>query len=398
MTYRSALIVDDDPVFGALAEDLLLDAGVETVSTASNGAKALAHIDAAIGPADIMLCDLNMPAHDGVSLIRCLAERRYPGRIIIMSSEADTVIEAVAKLAKLQGLNILGATRKPLRAGDLANLLEKSTAASPRKADTGVAVPSLLDAAIERGGLHPFFQAKVSMTSGVVMGAEALARIATPHIPYANPVPYVELAERNNRIDALTFAMARAVSKYVAELGVVGIYLPCSINISPASLERLDFPDLMAEAIATSGLSCDQFTLEVTETRLVEYGARALDVMTRLRIKGFGLSVDDFGTGYSNIDRLQMYPFTELKIDQSFTRKALEEAFARACVETSVRLAKELGLKVVAEGVETREMWDFLAGLGVDEAQGYLMSKPLPPAEFKALALSGRTFLDCASA
>src|SRR5262249_28433218 len=114
-------------------------------------------------------------------------------------------------------------------------------------------------------------------------------------------------------------------------------------------------------------------------------GPRALDVMTRLRIKGFGLSVDDFGTGYSNIDRLQMFPFTELKIDQSFTRKALEEAFARACVETSVRLAKELGLKVVAEGVETREMWDFLAGLGVDEAQGFLMSKPLPPADFRNL-------------
>lgn len=392
MTYRTALIVDDDPVFGALAEDLLLDAGVETVETALNGAQALAHIDAATTAADIMMCDLNMPAHDGVSLIRSLAERRYAGRIIIVSGEADPVIEAVAKLGKLQGLNILGATRKPLRAAVLADLMARAGDAAPRKAEPATALPSLLDAAIERGGLHPFFQAKVAMATGVVTGAEALARIATPHIPYANPVPYVELAERNNRIDALTFAMTRAVARYVADLGSTGIYLPCSINISPASLEKLDFPDLMADAVRTAGLSPEQFTLEVTETRLVEYGVNALDVMTRLRIKGFGLSVDDFGTGYSNIDRLQMYPFSELKIDQSFTRKALEETFARACVETSVRLAKELGLKIVAEGVETREMWDFLAGLGVDEAQGYLMSKPLPPAEFKALIQSGKKF------
>jgi EAL domain-containing protein (putative c-di-GMP-specific phosphodiesterase class I) len=108
-----------------------------------------------------------------------------------------------------------------------------------------------------------------------------------------------------------------------------------------------------------------------------------------MRIKGFGLSVDDFGTGYSNIDRLQMYPFTELKIDQSFTRNALREAFARACVETSVRLAKELGLKIVAEGVETQEMWNFLADLGIDEAQGFLMARPMPPAEFAKLLARG---------
>lgn len=394
MTYRTALIVDDDPVFGALAENLLLDAGVEKIATAANSIEALAHIDAGAPTADIMMCDLNMPAHDGVSLIRSLSERRYRGRIIIVSGEADPAIEAVARLAKIQGLNVLGATRKPLRAAVLSDLLARTPDAGPRRVETASAQPSLLDAAIERGGLHPFFQAKVAMATGVLTGAEALARIATPHVPYANPVPYVELAERNNRIDALTFAMTRAVARYVADLGSTGIYLPCSINISPVSMDNLDFPDLMADAIRSADLSPEQFTLEVTETRLVEYGSHALDVMTRLRLKGFGLSVDDFGAGYSNIDRLQMYPFTELKIDQSFTRKALEETFARAGVETSVRLAKELGLKIVAEGVETREMWDFMAGLGVDEAQGFLMSKPLPPADFKALVQSGKTFAD----
>jgi EAL domain-containing protein (putative c-di-GMP-specific phosphodiesterase class I)/ActR/RegA family two-component response regulator len=392
VSYRTALIVDDDPIFGALAEDFLLDQGIEQVEAANDGDQGIAKIDAGYAP-DILLCDLNMPTHDGVSVIRSLAERRYTGRIIIISGEADPVIETVVKLAKMQGLNILGATRKPLKPDVLKSLLAKAPVAGPKPAaPQQPASPSLLDAAIERGGLHPFFQPKVSMATRQLVGSEALARIATPHIPYANPVPYIELAERNSRIDALTLAMARAVAKHVAAFNAAGAPLPCSINISPASLEKLDFPDLMVDAIRSAGLSCDQFTLEVTETRLVEYGPRALDVMTRMRIKGFGLSVDDFGTGYSNIERLQMYPFTELKVDQSFTKNALTDTFARACVETSVRLAKELGLKVVAEGVETADMWDFLASLGVDEAQGFLMSRPVPPAEFAAMAATGKTF------
>lgn len=392
MSYKTALIVDDDPIYGALAEDFLLDSGVEQVDAAGDGIIALEKIDGGLAP-DIMLCDLNMPTHDGVSLIRSLAERRFQGRIIICSGEADAVIDTVVKLARMQGLNIIGSMRKPLKPDLLEKILTYVPAAAAKAAAPQLPVTSsLLDAAIERGGLHPFFQAKVSIATRRLVGSEALARIATPHAPFANPAPYIELAERNSRIDALTLAMARAVARHVAEFNGSGQVLPCSINISPASLEKLDFPDLMADAIKSAGLSCDQFTLEVTETRLVEYGPRALDVMTRFRIKGFGLSVDDFGTGYSNIDRLQMYPFTELKIDQSFTKKALEDAFSRACVETSVRLAKELGLKVVAEGVETTAMWDFLAGLGVDEAQGYLMSKPLAPNDFAGLVKNGLSF------
>jgi len=214
------------------------------------------------------------------------------------------------------------------------------------------------------------------MASGRIVGAEALARIAVSETSYTNPVPYIELAERNNRIDDLTFVMTRAVALHTKGFFVDGRPMPVSINVSPVSLTRLNFPDMIANAVEGVGIPASLVTLEVTETRLLEYGPEALDIFARLRIKGFGLSIDDFGTGASNIDRLQMYPFTELKIDQTFTRNALTDSFARASVEMSVRLGKEMGLKIVAEGVETIEMWDFLAGLGVDQAQGYLMAKP----------------------
>jgi len=395
MGYRKVLIIDDDPVFRALAEDLFLDAGVAEVATAENGGKAIGALVAGLAP-DLLVCDLNMPAHDGVSLIRAVAEWRYPGKVLIISGEANPVIESVVKLARMQGLDVLGSIRKPLTQEALAAVLSIGAADVRAKVKCEPAQSSLLDDAIDRGGLHPFFQAKVSMSDGRICGAEALARIATSPSEFASPLPYVELAERNNRIDDLTIVMTRIVAQHAKSFFANGKPLPVSINISPVSLTRLDFPDVMAAAVEAAGIPVSQVTLEITETRLVEYGVDALDILSRMRIKGFGLSVDDFGTGYSNIDRLQMYPFTELKIDQSFTRNALKEAFARACVETSVRLAKELGLKIVAEGVETQDMWNFLADVGVDEAQGFLMARPMPAAEFEKLLARGLPLLQIA--
>ncbi len=388
MSYRKALLVDDDPVFRALAEDMLLDAGVAEVLCAEDGQQAIDMLAAGADP-DLMVCDLNMPAHDGVSLIRAMAERRYSGKVLVVSGEASSVLDTVAKLARMQGLDILGSIKKPLTQETLAAALSRGAPAPKAKASPEPAVPSLLDAAIERGALHPFFQAKISMADRRIAGAEALARIAVTQTDYANPVPYVELAERNNRIDDLTFVMTRLVALHTKAFFIDGRPLPVSINISPVSLRSLQFPDMMAKAVEGVGIPASQVTLEVTETSLLNYGPDALDIFARLRIKGFGLSIDDFGTGASNIDRLQMYPFTELKIDQSFTRNALTDTFARASVEMSVRLAKELGLKIVAEGVETQEMWSFLADLGIDEAQGFLMARPLPPSEFAKLLERG---------
>lgn len=248
-----------------------------------------------------------------------------------------------------------------------------------------VASTSVLEAAIERGGLHPFFHAKFSLANGRIVGVEALARIATPSAGLASPAAYVELAEHSQRIDALTLVMARQVARHVAEFNG----LPCSINISPLSLERPEFADQIAAAIVESGLNCGQFTLEVTESGVIEYGSKAFETMTALRAHGFGLAIDDFGAGASNIDRLRNYPFTEVKIDPAFTRLAMDEAYAKAALVSCVRLARDHGLRVVAEGIETQDMRDFIAWLQVDEVQGFLLSRPLQPADFKEFLKKG---------
>jgi EAL domain-containing protein (putative c-di-GMP-specific phosphodiesterase class I) len=246
------------------------------------------------------------------------------------------------------------------------------------------ASPSLLEAAIERGGLHPFFHAKVSIQTGKIAGAEALARIAGPSAVLSPPAPYVELAERFNRIDALTLVMARAVAAHVVDFNTIAD-LPCSINVSPISLGRPSFADELAGVITDAGLRCEQFTLELTELRPLDYGPRAVETMTALRNNGFGLSMDDFGAGTSNIDRLRAFPFTEVKFDPAFTLLAMKEAFAKAAMVSCVKLARDHGLRIVAEGVETQDMWDFMKWLQVGEAQGFLKHRPLPPAAFREL-------------
>jgi EAL domain-containing protein (putative c-di-GMP-specific phosphodiesterase class I) len=246
---------------------------------------------------------------------------------------------------------------------------------------------SLLEGAIERNGLHPFFQGKFSMATGKVVGVEALARIAGPQQDLA-PAPYVELAERTQRIDGLTLAMARTVARCVLDFNRVAP-IQCAINISPMSLNRPEFARQVAMVINETGLECEQFTLEVTEASDAEYGPHARATMLALRQQGFGLAVDDFGAGTTSIDRLKDLPFTEVKIDAVFTKLAMSEAYARTGIVNCVKIAKELGLKVTAKGIETQQMWDFCKWLGVDEAQGFLLARPLPPHEFKGLIQQG---------
>jgi len=244
---------------------------------------------------------------------------------------------------------------------------------------------SLLESAIERGGLHPFFHAKFAASDRRLVGAEALARIAAQQSGLVSPAAYVELAERSERIDALTYVMARAVAGHVA--GFDG--LPCSINISPMSLERPAFADTLAKAITDNGLDCCQFVLEVTESRVLEYGANAFQTMSVLRSHGFGLAIDDFGAGPSNIDRMRNYPFTEVKIDPAFTQLAMTEPYAMAALVSCIRLARDHGLRIVAEGIETQDMLDVMTSLKVDQIQGFLLSRPMQPADFREMLKRG---------
>jgi EAL domain-containing protein (putative c-di-GMP-specific phosphodiesterase class I) len=146
--------------------------------------------------------------------------------------------------------------------------------------------------------------------------------------------------------------------------------------------------------VRAAGADPRSITLELTETALMTEAAKALDVLTRLRLKGFGLAIDDFGTGYSSLQQLHSVPFTELKIDQGFVRGSPDHPRRQTIVLGSIDLGRRLKLQTVAEGVETRAEWDLLKGLGCDVAQGYYLSRPLLPEDFIDWAASWRAMVD----
>jgi EAL domain-containing protein (putative c-di-GMP-specific phosphodiesterase class I) len=144
------------------------------------------------------------------------------------------------------------------------------------------------------------------------------------------------------------------------------------------NLNRTDLPQMFLQTVREAGVEPQHVTLEMTETRLMADPTLSLEILARLRLKGFGLSIDDFGTGFSTMENLKRLPFNELKIDRAFVDGASTDGATRSMLSSSVRLGREFSLTVVAEGVEKREDWDVLAEMGVDQVQGFYVARPMP--------------------
>jgi EAL domain-containing protein (putative c-di-GMP-specific phosphodiesterase class I) len=157
-----------------------------------------------------------------------------------------------------------------------------------------------------------------------------------------------------------------------------------AVNLSTSCLADVALADQIQAACTRAGVSADRLILEITESTAMDRTADSFDTLTRLRLKGFRLSVDDFGTGYSSLAQLARLPLSEIKIDKSFVMRLLESDDARKIVDATIRLAKGMGLVSVAEGVEDAAVLEALAALGCELAQGYHISRPLPVAEFDA--------------
>ena len=232
--------------------------------------------------------------------------------------------------------------------------------------------------AIEADQLDTYFQPKVDIKSGRVVGVEALVRWHHPERGLIRPDSFIGMAEENGLIGDLTDAVCVKALEYASRLKKTGYDLDVAINLSVDSLTNLEWPDRIFNQLEQYELDASGISFEITESRLMEHISVALDILSRLSLKRFKLSIDDFGTGYSSMEQLQRIPFTEFKIDRAFVHGAAREASARAILESSVVLAKKLNMKVVAEGVEDQQDWDLVAEIGCDQVQGYFVSRPLP--------------------
>ena len=382
------MLVDDDPQALRLLTRILARNGLTLVTACESGAKALEQIASSPDSTDLIFLDLNMPGMDGIEFIRRLSGSRFGGGIVPVSGEDDRMLEGVEKLLEAHNLRCLGHVRKPVSIEGIATLLGQVAASSADGACARAPGAPLDQEQIRRsiaeGQVVNHYQPLVSFESGKMVGVEALVRIQPPSDPLIFPDRFIAQAEECGLIGDLTRAVLVSAVNQARQWRQAGLETRVAINVSMSDLLALDFPDIAADVAAAAGVAPAMLTLEVTESRVMQQPRTVLDVLTRLRLKRFRLAIDDFGTGHSSLVQLRDLPFDELKIDRGFIHGAASNPTLRAICTASLRMAQQLKLESIAEGIETTQDWELLRELGCDTAQGYLIAKPMPAADLLA--------------
>jgi diguanylate cyclase (GGDEF)-like protein len=238
-----------------------------------------------------------------------------------------------------------------------------------------------LRAAIGAGELVLHYQPKVDVVSQRVIGVEALVRWQHPVHGLLPPVAFIPLAERTGAISDLTRWVLDAALAQARVWSDAGLDLTMAVNLAAANIADATLPDAVAALLERHGIAGDRLECEISEHTVMADPRRAMGILERLRALGVRLSLDDFGTGHSSLSYLKRLPLDEVKIDRSFVMNMIEDDNDAAIVRTTIDLARNLGLEVVAEGVESQQIMNDLSALSCDVAQGFFLSRPLPAAE-----------------
>src|SRR3954454_11651348 len=233
--------------------------------------------------------------------------------------------------------------------------------------------------AMDETELVLFYQPKVALKNGEVKGVEALARWHHPERGLLSPDEFIPLAERSNLLRPMTLYLIDTALRQANAWRSKGFDISVAVNLSMQNMLDLRLPNDLARLLTSWRLPAGSLELEITESTIMADPRRATTILSRLSKMGVRLSIDDFGTGYSSLAYLQELPVDAIKIDKSFVMEMHEDAGNATIVQSTVDLGHNLGLEVVAEGVETVESYNALARLGCDYAQGYFLSKPLSP-------------------
>jgi EAL domain-containing protein (putative c-di-GMP-specific phosphodiesterase class I) len=316
--------------------------------------------------------DLMGPRSGGFELLERVANAPARPQVIVVTALDTKTVDSLRRLGNSKGLNL-----RVFRKDDEASLL-RSCLAELGKREVHFTTEHL-DEAIERQYIHVEYQPKVPLVASEgEYAVEALCRLRHPHFGNVYPDQFIGIAEKHGSIAKLTDCV---VCHAFRDLGVwrdQGLVVRLALNVSPELLKTSEWCEQFMRRCQEFGIEPDRITLEITESSSGATLDVALDVLTRLRLKGFHLSIDDFGTGFSSLATLYKLPFSELKIDKSFTFDFQKSAEARALIESTIGMAQRLGLTVVAEGVETEEVFRELRSMGCQQAQGYFISKSLP--------------------
>lgn len=340
-----------------------------------------------------LIVDLIMPDMDGVEVLGELGKMQVEAQLIITSGAGQQLLHAAARSAGAHGLNVLGILPKPFNPKafrDLINAESNNTAdntfGKQLRAESQVNTLTVteLEQAINAREIYLVYQPKVSCISGALTGFEALARWHHPEKGFISPEKFIPLAEQNNLIDRLTLQVFEQALPFLNKLqaaatlhGMQSRDLLLSVNISAASLKNLMLFKQIEMLCEGNNIKPDQLILELTETAAMDDPVMSLDILTRLRLRGFRLSIDDFGTGFSSMLALVRMPFSEVKVDKTFVMTSGDSRESRLVIKAIIELAHSLNMQVAAEGIEDNEALELLRKMGCDQAQGYFIGRPM---------------------
>ena len=372
------LVVDDDLVQRTIIGKLGARLGYDTVmaSTFEIASELLQ-----TQTFDIMTLDLSLGEHDGIELLRLVADRNLNSMpIVIISGCEERILNSTKRVGQSLDLSLTCCLTKPLNLDDVRDALLLPSQYQMASADEA-ALPTIdrerILAALARNEFFGEFQPKIDLETDRVVGAEALVRWRMPEFGILSPSVFIPLIEQFGLMPELT---NRILSSAIADGRKLIDQHPdftIAVNVSGSLLTDLMLPERIESILREEGVAPESLIVEVTESVAMSDVDRAMDILVRLRIKGIGAAIDDFGTGFSSLAALAKLPFSELKIDQSFVRGCCTDEDMMKIVEGSIGLAKAFGMKVVAEGIDNPRTLAKVRQAGCNIGQGYLFAPSL---------------------
>jgi EAL domain-containing protein (putative c-di-GMP-specific phosphodiesterase class I) len=372
------LVIDDEPNIGSLIADVAEVLGFSCTATT----EASDFFEALDPNTGLVILDLMMPFIDGIELLRLLAEYKYHNGVVLMSGVETCVLETAEQLAAALGLSIIGRLRKPFSIAKLEGILRMYEDV-PARVLPDTELVGILDeelrVAVQQSDFVLHYQPQIKIATHEVIGFEGLVRWLHPKLGVVYPDRFIERLEQLDLIDQLGWIVLKiGIENWHCLAEINGDAPTLSLNVAAHSLRDLTLPDRLALLLKQHNMPPAKLILEVTESGVLNHLANTLDVLTRLRLKGIQLAIDDFGIGYSMLQQLRRIPATELKIDKSFIHDMLTSHGDGVIVRNTIAIGHDLGMRLIAEGVETVEQLEYLSLHRCDIAQGYLIYKPQP--------------------
>jgi EAL domain-containing protein (putative c-di-GMP-specific phosphodiesterase class I)/ActR/RegA family two-component response regulator len=367
------LIIEDDPPILRLVEAHATRLGFDV--TGLDDPSEFRNALRTCNPTAIIL-DLSLPTVDGIEIVRYLGRQRSQARVALMSGHGARILETARRAALAEGLRVLGTIEKPFREGHLEQAL-----VSLRQDEEALGLSDLQEA-IDKKQFVMRYQPKARCCKEgalTVQSVEALIRWEHPRLGLLSPDRFLSLAEGSELIFPLSTIALETSLRDRQTWAAEGLDLGVAVNFSPRLLSDWDLPDQIRKVLERTGVDASHVTLEITERGITEDPVQAMEVLTRLRLRGVGLSLDDFGTGNATLSQLLRMPFSEVKLDRTLFENVEQNPQERAVVSSLVKMFHYLQLEVCAEGLETQGVLDLAADFGCDLFQGYFIGRPMTP-------------------